>query len=47
MPAKTKTVNIPSSLAQLLVAKKEDLKDPSQYEDIQNLAKSMLKLLMK
>lgn len=41
-----KTIEIPLSLARLLVAEKEDLKDPESYEDVQAVAKSQLKLLL-
>lgn len=41
----TGTIGIPFSLARLLVAKREDVKD-YEYEDIQDLAKALLAVLI-
>ena len=43
---KDETITIPLHLARMLAAEKDDFKDPEQYEDIQALAKSLLRLLM-
>lgn len=42
----TMTIAIPVSLARLLVAKREGIKDGTKYEDVQDLAKSLLTVLM-
>lgn len=47
MAKKNETITIPMNLARLLVAEPEDLKDTEKYEDVQKLAKAMLKVLIK
>lgn len=44
--AKTETIVIPTNLARLLIAEKEDLKDGQKYEDIQRMCKTLLKILL-
>lgn len=39
-------MEIPVSLARILVVEKKDLKDPSKYEDSQEVAKGLLKVLL-
>lgn len=46
MAKKKETIEIPIGLARLLTAEKEDMKDGEKFEDVQELAKSLLKLLM-
>ena len=47
MAAKKKeTIEIPMSLARMLSAKSEDIKEGQTYEDVQELAKSLLRVLM-
>ena len=43
---KQETITIPIELARLLTAEPEDLKEGTSYDDVQKLAKSLLKLLM-
>ena len=46
MAKKQETITIPIELARLLIAEPEDLKEGTSYDDVQKLAKSLLKLLM-
>lgn len=48
MAAKNKkeTIEIPMALAKLLAAKEEDMKDGDDYANVQEVAKSMLRLLL-
>lgn len=46
MPKKKTEVTIPLDLARLLASEPEDMKDVSQYEEVQSVAKSMLRLLL-
>lgn len=43
---KKETIEIPMSLARMLAAKPEDLKEGAVYEDVQELAKSLLRVIM-
>jgi len=47
MAKKKETIEIPVHLARLLVSEPEDLKNPEEYNDVQSVAKALLKLLMK
>jgi len=40
-------MKIPINLARLLVAEREDLTEPTKYDEIQTIAKSLLRLLIK
>jgi hypothetical protein len=44
---KKKRVIVPMDLARLLTAEPKDLKDPSKHDEVHNLARSLLRLLMK
>lgn len=47
MAAKKKeTIEIPLALARLLLAEKDDLKNPEQHADVQELAKASLRVLV-
>jgi len=43
---KKETIEISMALARLLVAEPDDLKDPQSYQDVQELAKQSLRVLM-
>ena len=44
--SKRKGIYIPFHLAELLLAEKKDVKHPSEYEAMNKLAKSLLKVLV-
>lgn len=46
MAKKNESITIPMHLARLLASEPEDIKDGVKFEDVQALAKSMLKLLI-
>lgn len=46
MAKKKETVEIPISLARLLASEKENMKNPEEYEQVQEVAKALLKLLI-
>jgi hypothetical protein len=46
MAKRQETITIPISLARLLIAEPEDMKNPDDYQNIQEVAKASLKLLM-
>lgn len=45
MPKK-KTLQVPMDLAQLLVAEPDDFKDETKFNEVQSIAKALLRLLM-
>lgn len=46
MPKQKKTIEIPVHLAKLLVSEPEDHKEPERYEEVQAVAKQLLKILL-
>lgn len=43
---KQRPVTIPRALANILAAEKKDLKYPAEYDNLQYIAKAMLRVLM-
>jgi len=43
---KKETIEIPMPLARMLVVRPEDLKEGAVYEDVQELAKALLRVLI-
>lgn len=46
MAKQKKTIEIPWDLAKLLSSEKENVNNPEQYEEMQSVARSLLRLLM-
>ncbi len=40
------TIEISIELARMLASKRTDMKDPKKYDDLQEVAKSLLRVLM-
>lgn len=44
---KTESIEIPMHLARLLAAEPEDMKEADKYDDVQSVARALLRVLMK